>query len=82
MSLKEKLEAVAANSAERIPPEARALMRRATEDLRRSGILDRVSKPGEPAPAFELPNVAGELVSSRRLLEGGPLVVSFYRGIW
>jgi len=29
-----------------------------------------------------LPDETGSLVSSRDLLEKGPLVVSFYRGIW
>ncbi|MFY9691280.1 MAG: hypothetical protein WA369_14885 [Candidatus Acidiferrales bacterium] len=57
-------------------------MHRATEDLRRSGILDRVIKVGQPAPEFVLQSLHGEKVSSPELLRRGPLVVTFYRGVW
>ncbi len=53
-----------------------------TDELRRSGILARVLKPGDPAPEFALPNADGRLVSSRDLLARGPLVATFYRGKW
>ena len=82
MSLVEQLDAIRAGAAERIPPEALAVMHRATDDLRRSGILDRVSGPGAPAPDFELENWDGERVDSRLLRAKGPLVVTFYRGVW
>ena len=52
MSLEDKLAATRAASAGRIPPDKAAIMHRATEDLRRSGILDRVVKVGQSAPAF------------------------------
>ena len=42
MSLEERLAATRAASASRIPPERQAIMHRATEDLRNSGILDRI----------------------------------------
>ena len=45
MSLEEKLAAVREASAKRIPPERLAVMHNATEQLRQSGILDRVIKP-------------------------------------
>ena len=82
MNLNQRLEALTKASETRIPAEARAIMHRATEDLRRSGILDRVVKVGEKAPTFELLNQRAERVSSEALLAKGPLVVSFYRGIW
>lgn len=82
MSLEEKLAATRAASASRIPPERQAIMHRATEDLRKSGILDRIVKVGAPMPAFDLANHDGWRVSSKHLLAGGPLVLSFFRGSW
>lgn len=63
-------------------PEMIGIMERSTEQLRSSGILQRVLKPGQKAPSFQLTNQDGELVSSSKLLESGPLVVSFFRGVW
>ena len=82
MSLSEKLAQLRAGSTQRIPAEHLQIMHQATEDLRASGIQDGVVQVGDPAPAFELPNVAGQLVRSADLLEEGPLVVTFYRGFW
>jgi hypothetical protein len=82
MSLAEKLAATRAASAARIPPDRAAIMERATEDLRRSGILDRIVKVGSPAPAFELTGHDGRRIASSELLAGGPMVVSFFRGSW
>lgn len=82
MSLADRLAATRAASAQRIPPERAAIMHRATEDLRRSGILDRIVKVGEPAPSFALANHDGQRVASADLLARGPLVVSFFRGSW
>lgn len=82
MSLQEKLEAQKAKSAGHITPEMRAVMVKATADLHASGILSRVLKEGDSAPDFELENVHGERVTSAALLERGPLVTTFYRGVW
>ncbi len=82
MSLADKLAATRAASATRIPPEKAAIMHRATDDLRRSGIMDRIVKVGSAAPAFALANHDGGRVASAELLARGPLVVSFFRGSW
>jgi hypothetical protein len=82
VNLKQRLEALRKASETRIPAEAQAIMHRATEDLRRSGIINGVIKVGERAPTFKLLNQRGEQVSSEALLANGPLVVSFYRGVW
>src|SRR5215469_11892127 len=37
---------------------------------------------GDPAPMFMLPDPDDVMISSAELLENGPLVVTFYRGIW
>jgi hypothetical protein len=82
MSLEQKLAATRAASAGRIPSDRQAIMHRATEDLRNSGILDRIVRVGAKMPDFELANHDSRRVSSRELLDGGPMVLSFFRGSW
>ena len=82
MSLQAKLDSMREQAKTRIPPEAWAIMRRATEDLRTSGIMDRVLKVGERAPDFTLNDQRGDAINASALRAKGPLVVSFYRGVW
>jgi peroxiredoxin len=58
------------------------LLERSSRELAVSGITERVLKVGEQAPDFTLPNAVGRPVSLGRALEKGPVVVTFYRGIW
>lgn len=84
-TLAERLESMKAASAKRIPAAAKAVMHRATEDLRASGILERLPRAGQALPPFELRGSEGQLVRSADLLgSSGPghLVLSFYRGKW
>ncbi|MFQ5747866.1 MAG: hypothetical protein ACE5H3_00225 [Planctomycetota bacterium] len=80
--MQERLDRIREGSRKRIPPEHRAVMLRATEELRATGILDRVLRPGDPMPGFRLANTRGKTVDSADLLKNGPLVVSFFRGKW
>jgi peroxiredoxin len=57
-------------------------MHRATAELIESGQAQRAKKAGDVAPEFTLNDSDGKPVSSRELLAKGPLVVSFYRGVW
>jgi len=82
MSLSEKLEATRAASAARVPADKRAIMARATSDLRASGILKKVLAVGQSMPAFTAPNYDGRTIASSDLLARGPLVISFFRGAW
>jgi hypothetical protein len=82
MSLEDTLSATRALFEKKVPADRRAIMHRATEDLRRSGMLDRIVKVGARMPSFSLENHDGRLVSSDDLLAGGPLVLSFFRGSW
>ena len=68
--------------AHEIPAEKRIQMKRATEELRASGITERAWNLGDKMPAFELPNSDGEMINSADLLRKGNLAVSFYRGVW
>lgn len=82
MALKDQLDAIRAASKNRIPPERQAIMQRATDDLRGSGILDRIVKVGQPMPAFAGGAHDGRVIRSGDLLARGPLVLSFFRGHW
>jgi peroxiredoxin len=64
------------------PPEAVEALHRATDELIASGAQGRALKVGDVAPEFTLPDADGAPVSSRTLLARGPLVVTFYRGVW
>ena len=82
MALKDTLDRIREAAKSRIPPEARAVMERSTDDLRRSGIMERIVKVGQTAPDFTLPNTAGVAVHLDDLCARGPVVLSFYRGHW
>lgn len=58
------------------------IMHRATAELIESGLADRALKAGSVAPEFQLEDANGQVVRSQDLLANGPLVVSFYRGVW
>lgn len=82
MSLEDKLAAVREASAKRIPPERLVVMHEATEQLRRSGIMDRVIKPGTQAPDFTLNDQDGNPVTLSSLTARGPVLMSVFRGFW
>ena len=65
-----------------VPPSVIATMHRATAELVASGAASHALKAGDTAPLFALEDPDGRLVSSADLLAGGPLVVSFSRGVW
>jgi peroxiredoxin len=64
------------------PPAAVEALHRSTDELIASGAQNRALKAGDVAPAFTLPDADGNPVSSKALLEKGPLVITFYRGVW
>ena len=82
MSLKETLDATRTAAVARRGAEIRAIMDRATTDLRASGILKKIAAVGQAAPSFSAANYDGRTISSKELLAKGPLVLSFFRGAW
>ena len=82
MSLEEKLAGIREAGAKRIPEDKRAIMGRATQDLRESGIMDGVIKVGDTLPPFALQNTDGVEVSSASLLAQGAVVLTVFRGHW
>ena len=83
MSLQDKLDAFKADfEGNKAPPHVVAIMHKATADLVASGQPERALKAGAKAPSFALPDARGGIVKSADLLQKGPLVVTFYRGVW
>ncbi|MFJ3486499.1 peroxiredoxin-like family protein [Pseudomonas sp. NPDC090202] len=87
MTLQAKLDAFKADFVAGKPPynapaPVHAIMKRATDELIASGQAERTLKVGDKAPVFTLNDPDGNPVSSAELLAKGPLVISFYRGVW
>lgn len=87
MPLQEKLDAFKADFEAGKPPYSVPhpvieTMHRATAELIASGAAQRALKAGDQAPAFTLNDPDGHPVSSVDLLRQGPLVLTFYRGVW
>jgi hypothetical protein len=82
MSLQTKLDNMRDQFESKLPAETLATMHGATEDLLHSGIMEQVLQKNDTAPAFALPDQNGNQIRSTELLDKGPLVVSFYRGVW
>ncbi|MEO1053011.1 MAG: peroxiredoxin-like family protein [Bacteroidota bacterium] len=82
MTLQERLDKLKVKIEGRMPSEYVEIMHESTRSLEDSGMGDGVLKVGDKAPVFELPNQNGQLISSEQLLKNGPLIITFYRGIW
>ena len=87
MSLQDKLDAFRANLEAGGPPYnapdwIHEPMHRATNELIASGAANKALKVGDKVPAFTLNDPQGHPVSSTDLLAQGPLIVTFYRGVW
>ena len=64
------------------PAEIHPVMARATAELIASDAASKALKVGDKAPLFTLKDPDGKPVSSADLLAKGPLVLTFYRGVW
>ncbi|MBC6997022.1 peroxiredoxin-like family protein [Cytophaga sp. FL35] len=82
MTLQESLDKLKVKLEGNMPGEFVNIMHKATTDLEATGIGEGVLKKGDKAPTFNLPNQDGSQVDSAELLAKGPLVITFYRGIW
>lgn len=87
MTLQDKLDSFKADFEAGKPPynvpySVIETMHRATAELIASGAAGRALKAGDKAPVFTLEDPEGKPVSSHDLLAHGPLIISFYRGVW
>lgn len=65
-----------------IPHETLKEIGQFVQGLVQTGIEKTSCQAGDKIPGFELPNVSGRIVSSVDILAKGPMVLSFYRGVW
>lgn len=80
-SLDERLEAYSSAVRKHLPAYADAVDR-LVERLSRGGAGMAAPRPGDPMPAFVLPDENGRLVSLDSLLRNGPVAITFHRGHW
>lgn len=81
-SLGEQLSEIYRRSCEMLPTPQVAVLRRAVELLRRSGIQERCLQPGETAPAFSFIDQHNRPSTLYSLCDDGPVIISFFRGFW
>lgn len=81
-TLQERLNRIREGFTAEAPAEVLETMHRATEAIRATGIMDRIPRVGDALPAFSLADTEGTAVSSTDLLARGPLIITFYRGVW
>jgi peroxiredoxin len=65
-----------------VPPETQAIHAGTVAELRERHLAANILHIGAKAPAFELQDHNGRMVSSADLLAKGPLVLCFIRGRW
>ncbi len=65
-----------------VPPETQSIHAEAVAELKARHVAASILPAGAKAPAFELPDHDGKLVSSSDLLAKGRLVLCFIRGRW
>jgi len=82
MSLQENLDQIRAQSKSRLPEEAKAIMRNATELLVKSGQVDKAMPLGNVAPDFSLQDQTEVCWDTRVLRAKGPSLLVFFRGHW
>lgn len=82
MSLTRTLQEFVAQSAGRIPPEAIAVMEKATADFVTDGVGQNAIGVGDTLPDATLTDATGGQVTLSTLLARGPLIINFYRGGW
>jgi peroxiredoxin len=65
-----------------VPPDVQAVHAGTIAALKQQGLASKALGVGAKAPAFELTDHNGKLVSSSTLLDKGRLVICFIRGRW
>ena len=82
MGLTEQLNDLKQQLGQEVPHEILVEIGQFVQGLAQSGIEKTSCQAGDKIPSFILPNVAGQMVSPEAILAKGPMVLSFYRGIW
>ena len=82
MSLQEQLNGFKEQFKTQAPPGAFDAFARSTQELIESGQADQAIKAGDLAPEFVLKDQNGNDLALKDLLIKGPVVLTFYRGVW
>ncbi|MEM8798405.1 MAG: redoxin domain-containing protein, partial [Pseudomonadota bacterium] len=82
MSLQAQLDAFKTEFKTQAPAEAFEAFGRSTQELIDSGQAERALKAGDQVPDFVLTNSDRNEVALKDLLADGPVVLTFYRGVW
>jgi peroxiredoxin len=80
-TLREQLDAYAAAGREIFPAYSEAVDRLVAR-INENGGAENAPRPGDPMPAFVLPDENGQLIALNSILSNGPVAVMFYRGHW
>jgi peroxiredoxin len=65
-----------------LPAELNALVEQGAGEISALDIIERAKKVGDSMPEFSLTNQNGDKRNLENYLAAGPLVVTFYRGVW
>lgn len=81
-SYKEGLKGLIAQLGEMLPEDKLAVFNNDAKELAAAHTNPLKLEKGDKAPRFLLTNAKGETVSLEKILEKGPVVLTFYRGMW
>lgn len=82
MSLNKQIQQFIHTLRETLPPELNTLIEQGAGEISSLPIVEKALKIGEKAPNFTLKNYDGATRSLSDYLKNGPLVLTFYRGLW
>ena len=80
--LNQKIRATIAQFKHTLPAELSALIEQGAGEISALDVVERARKVGDAAPDFALSNQRGEQRRLAHYLLRGPLVLTFYRGVW
>ncbi|GLR70255.1 peroxiredoxin-like family protein [Agaribacter marinus] len=82
MSLNEQIRESIASFRENLPPELVSLIEQGAGEISAMAIVEHAINVGDKVPDFTLKDRNGSYRSLTEYLTDGPLVITFYRGVW
>lgn len=82
MSLNAQIQQTIQTFRKNLPEELNSLIEQGAGEISALSIVENALKVGDKAPDFTLKNYNGEERSLSNYLQNGPLVLTFYRGLW
>jgi peroxiredoxin len=82
MLLNEEIQATIKTLRDSLPEDLSALIEQGAGEISAFQIAENALKVGDRAPDFTLENYDGEERSLKQYLQDGPVVLTFYRGLW